>query len=197
MSEKEQQVNTSIENTIYLPHVIGLVGKAGSGKDRFYWTELAKFGYVRYAFADPLKVLASIYLLRSFPNALESENLLRLFPSIYNEVFSDQKTDFIRNLLQYLGTDVARNYDLSYWINIARNVLKSKVSRGIRVCITDVRFKNEADFLRKEFDAVLVRIEGSGVYSSNNLLGLHESETELEDIECDYNEEGFKKRFFR
>lgn len=176
---------------MHLPSLVGLVGKAGSGKDRFYYSVLAQYNYVRIAFGDPVKVLSVIHLLKSYPGILEKEEqLLRVFPSLYLELFSNQKTSLSRTLQQYIGTDLARSFDENYWIKIAEELIKEKLEKGIRVTVTDVRFLNEAESIKK-LGGVLVKIVGKGSYDFDDLEAKHQSESELEKIACDYTESEF------
>ncbi|AZU97694.1 dNMP kinase [Thermus phage YS40_Isch] len=176
---------------MYLPSLVGLVGRAGSGKDRFYYSVLAQYNYVRIAFGDPVKVLSVIHLLKSYPGILEKEEqLLRVFPSLYLELFSNQKTSLSRTLQQYIGTDLARSFDENYWIKIAEELIKEKLEKGIRVTVTDVRFLNEAESIKK-LGGVLVKIVGKGSYDFDDLEAKHQSESELEKIVCDYTESEF------
>lgn len=176
---------------MYLPSLVGLVGRAGSGKDRFYYSVLAQYNYVRIAFGDPVKVLSVIHLLKSYPGILEKEEqLLRVFPSLYLELFSNQKTSLSRTLQQYIGTDLARSFDENYWIKIAEKLIKEKLEKGIRVTVTDVRFLNEAESIKK-LGGVLVKIVGKGSYDFDDLEAKHQSESELEKIVCDYTESEF------
>lgn len=173
-----------------LPNLIGLVGKAGSGKDKFYYSFLAQYNYVRIAFGDPVKVLSIVHLLKSYPGIFDKEEqLLRIFPSLYIELFSSQKTPLSRTIQQYIGTDIARNFDVNYWVKITEALIKEKLEKGIKVAVTDVRFLNEAELIKK-LGGVLIRIEGKGSYN-NDFEATHQSELELDKIICDYTEKEF------
>ncbi len=174
-----------------LPNVLGLVGKAGSGKDRFYWQALAQFSYVRIAFADPLKVLSVVMLLRAYEGIdKDIKELLRVFPFVYYEVFNLEKSGLSRTLQQYLGTNIAREYDKNYWINAIKPIVEKYLEKNIKIVFTDVRFKNEAEFI-KSIGGKLIKIEGQGKYAEDSAETKHASETELEEIKCDFTEKEF------
>ncbi len=190
----EEAVSVYYKNMVpqkELPIVIGLVGKSGAGKDKFYWQVLSQFSYVRLAFADPVRVFASIMLLKAYDNVSnDTKELLRIFPFIYQEVFSPEKSGLSRTLQQYLGTNIAREYDKDYWINTMRPIVEKYLENNIRIVFTDVRFENEANFV-KSIGGKLIRITGKGRYSEQSLEAKHESETELETINCDFTDQEF------
>lgn len=116
--------------------VIGVTGKLGSGKD--YITnnviipviEKMNYRYLQCAFADQIKV-----------NVMTKNNIS------YEDVY-ENKTKESRGLLQYEGTEVGRSYNRNIWVNYMNNWMKVHSNRGISVFIvSDVRFKNEYDFI--------------------------------------------------
>lgn len=151
--------------------LIGIAGTAGSGKDT-----AAKFlnGYKRLAFADELKY-----------------KCMNLFGLTYDEVFINKdvklnrkpfKEDITpRKILQYFGTDVIRNGLTSilensdnFWINIIEN----KIEKDGSYVITDVRFKNEVDFIKKN-GGIVVLIKRPGFENNNS----HISENGIENYD--------------
>jgi len=171
--------------------VVGLVGKAGSGKDRFYYAHLAKYGYVKVALADPVKVLACHYLLNSIPLEKERDKWT-LFASVYKSVFNPNKSSLIRTLLQQIGTEIGRNQIAkSYWIDLANSIVTEYLNRNIKVAITDVRFKDEAEWIKK-IGGVIIKIEGDGMYNQSDPESQHPSETEIDNIPYDFTETEFK-----
>lgn len=175
-----------------LPKLIGLVGRSGTGKDRFYHIHLAQFGYARVAFADPVRVLSVIFLLRSYPGIRKTNDILRVFPGIYRELFQFEKSPLSRTLQQYVGTDVARSYREDYWVEITKHIILSYLNNGVKVAVTDVRFPNEARMIRS-LGGFLVKMSGQGRYSPKDLLSDHPSEKEVDDLPYDLNEEDFIK----
>ena len=129
---------------------IGLIGLAGSGKDTAA-EGLGKVGYWKCAFAGHLKNLA------------------------YEFGWDGQKNERGRTLLQDLGM-AARKYNANFWIEQIRNWPSWK---NVPIVFTDVRFQNEADFVRSK-GGIVVRIVRPGIISGN-----HESELKQADIPAD------------
>jgi hypothetical protein len=85
----------------------------------------------------------------------------------------------VRALLQRTGTEGGRQVlSDTLWIDKAL----SKARRPGKYVITDVRFKNEAAAIKAR-GGKLWRVHRQGVGPRNT----HASETELEQIECDYH----------
>lgn len=139
--------------------LIGFVGKARSGKDTAGEHLVKNFGYTRISFADELKRVAMKYFV------------------LNRDECYDNKTQVSRRILQGLGECMREEIDLNYWVNYAlKNVPEN-------VAITDVRFLNEADIIKKS-GGILIKIERAN--SPDIEYGVdHKSEVELEQIKCD------------
>lgn len=129
---------------------IGLIGLAGSGKDTAA-EALIKLGYYRMAFADELKELA------------------------FEFGWNGEKDENGRRLLQELGM-IGRRYSPNVWI---KHVAWRVVPKGPPVAFTDVRFQNEADYVRS-IGGIIVRIVRPGIISGN-----HESELKQCEVAVD------------
>lgn len=142
-------------------HLIGLTGHKGSGKDEVAKI-LARFGYIRVAFADPLKAVAYEIGWDGSKEDLEdcpSCGMLRG-----------------RRLLQVLGSEGIRQHVADdAWIQAATKT----IAPLDRVVITDVRFLNEAEFVHNAGGLVWKVIRPG--YEGD----AHASERELEEIEAD------------
>lgn len=120
------------------PNLIGIAGPARSGKDIFASFLIAQHnGCYTYSFADPmrrmLKVGLGIDLNEEYWQAHKEEEIAAIGKSP-------------RQLLQTLGTEWGRNMvyqDL--WLLIAKQEF---LNRGPGMIITDVRFANEAQWIR-------------------------------------------------
>jgi len=117
--------------------IIGISGKAQSGKDTAGLYLTGCQGFTRVASADALKRIA----MRTFN-------------------WDGQKDERGRKFLQDLATAV-RNYDPDFWIKITLQEIENR-SLAKDFVITDVRYKNEANLL-KEKGAILIRIEREGI----------------------------------
>jgi len=122
--------------------IIGLAGKKYSGKDTagLFFKEN---GYIRIAFADPLKEICQIAF------GLTDEELYH-----DKEKIVDEWQVSSRKLMQIVGTELFRNelakqlprIGESIWLRIAEKKIKQA---GQNVVITDVRYENEAAMIRR------------------------------------------------
>ncbi len=180
-----------------LPLLIGVSGRSGSGKDRFFSTILAPLGYTRLSLADGVRVLSAILLSEHFRNIdgrLDLEKLLRSFPSIYSMLFVMEKSPFSRILQQHVGTDLGRAYDEDYWIKTVSPLVEERLRLGIRVAITDVRFPNEAEWV-KSLGGMVVMVVGNGRYKEGQMEAKHPSEYEVDNVPYDITDEDFVRLF--
>jgi len=81
-----------------------------------------------------------------------------------------------RDLYQRVGTDIARNIDVNVWVKGADMFVKKNPERS--VVVTDVRFSNEAFWIRSQGGLVVFLhsdtrgiFEGGGHLSENGLEG--------------------------
>lgn len=171
---------------------IAITGKANSGKNtlgKLLSEEFVRRGNLcepitKYiAFADPVKNIARLM----FPN-LPRKYLVG--PSKFRTktipgAFKNGIPLTVRQLLIDIGTEIGRQYNDSVWLD-AFDVAFKKAEKAYKVVIvTDVRFRNEFDHLKKQgfFHIKLLRNSDSTSISS------HISETNQESIkneEFDY-----------
>lgn len=155
-------------------HIILLCGKRGHGKDSCAKHLIQTQGYQRLAFADQLKnEVARQFLLPRY--ALDSVILKERY----------------RPLLQHYGTQKREKFGPEIWI---REIIKKiqDTSLDAKVVITDWRYKNELEIIRKTFPwpencVTTVRINAVDKTSQpSNKCDLHTSEMELNDTQVDY-----------
>lgn len=126
--------------------LIGITGFAGSGKDTVGCI-LADYGFQRFAFADALReeVAAQLdgadYPMPTCFSPLAIEALSFADPA---EVYAKPTTPRMRALLQEWGTEYRRAQNPAYW----SHVVAERMAGVERACITDVRFADEAEFVR-------------------------------------------------
>lgn len=120
------------------PPIIGLTGKARCGKDTVANFLIAAIGGYRYAFADPIRDMLHAGLGIDMNSAYWKDHKEEAIPAFGVSP---------RQMMQTLGTEWGRdlvNKDL--WLLLA----KGKLFRtGPGMVVTDVRFENEADWIRK------------------------------------------------
>ena len=129
------------------PSVVGIPGLPHSGKDTVAQFILAKFGGYRYAFADPIVRMLNAGFQTDFRSEEWVANKERPIPMAGNKS--------PRELRQLLGTEWGRNMvDKDLWITLAK---AERIENGPGMVIPDVRFPNEATFVRER--GVLVHID--------------------------------------
>jgi len=144
--------------------IIGLSGYAGSGKDTAGEILVKHHGFTRVAFADRLKELA-----------------LRINPDVAQAVAASgwetaKREEYVRRFLQDLGTQARQVLFADVWIR----ALFENLEPNKHYVITDVRFTNEADTVRKS-GGLVVRISRPNVGPVNE----HISETHMDDYDFD------------
>jgi hypothetical protein len=156
--------------------IIGLGGYAQTGKDTVADHLVHNYGFVRVAFADPIR--EALYKLNPKIRLGESSGV-SLSHAVDNMGWEEVKqlsTD-ARELLQRLGTEVGREmFGNDFWVNQA--MLRAKEHQN--VVISDVRYINEANAV-KNAGGYVWRINKLGV----NAINQHESEKNLDDYSFD------------
>lgn len=145
--------------------IIGLTGYARSGKDEVAKILIEDYGYTRVAFADKIRellletnpLIKDGFRVESVVGAYGWEQAKILFPEI-------------RNLLQRLGVGARETFGDEFWVAQA---LRQVHFEGNYV-ITDVRFTNEADSIKKYDNAQLWRIKRPGVEAVNSHVSEHD-----------------------
>lgn len=165
---------------------IAITGKANTGKNtvsKIITEELNKDikDYSRFktiAFADPIKAMVA-QMFPTLPKEYlygSSENRAKEIPG----AFKNGKPLTVRQLLIDLGTGVGREYKENLWLDVFDYTFKIAKSKKRQVVIvTDVRFRNEFDHLKKlEFFQIRVLRDS---YTKIN----HSSETNQDSIRDD------------
>ena len=168
--------------------IVGLAGRMGSGKSTLS-NELLKKGFKKVAFADYLKKSLSetyeIDLYRMYNPVKKSELLEndilwnenyanKLFNicniNDFNIKIENKKFSTLRELMQYVGSDVLRVYDKDF--HVKKTI--EQLSDNENYVFDDFRFPNELEALQKK---------GTKCYfilrPENNVISNHISETSL------------------
>lgn len=146
--------------------IIGIAGHARSGKDTIAKLIKQEHHCMTYAFAEPLKAMLKAI-------GLEEHELNGWKKDEINNDF--QATP--RHMMQTLGTEWGRDtINANMWVIAAAKRLKhlNQAQPDATILITDVRFPNEADFVREHGFLIHVerpvkRISGSTHRSENRL----------------------------
>ena len=161
-----------------------LVGKMGSGKSTISDFLVSK-NYVKFSLATWLKdTIDSTYELST-----KSKN---------DKIIIGDKEYTKRKLYQYFGTEVIRNFDNDF--HVRRLLLNIRgyecVKSFTRFVIDDVRFPNEIELIKKQYDVITIKlvcpdevrkqrlIDRDGGYDENDFN--HVSETNIDLLYCDY-----------
>lgn len=173
-----------------MSNLIGLVGNAGVGKDACA-ALLKMVGYTRFAFADAVRreVEESFENNASIPHMPDHifAHWLECAGEEDGILWKKPMTPSARQLLQWVGSEYRRAQDENYWIKKLETaileyssfIFESTVTFK-NIVISDIRFKNEALWLRK-FGGQVWRVNRPGCKPDG-----HVSETELLGIEADF-----------
>lgn len=164
----------------YLPVLVGLCGKKGSGKDEAYKILNRIYNYQNVKFAGPLKdMLRALLKVQNIPSDITErmiEGDLKEVPSFY----LGGKTP--RYIMQTLGTEWGRVLiDSKLWINAFHNSLRLDDPK-MRYACTDVRYQNEGDVIH-DLGGFIIRLNRN---TDNNNFSSHSSETEIDSLVVDY-----------
>lgn len=153
--------------------LIGITGKAGSGKSALADILTRHYGYTEVSLAGPIKeIVQRIWGVSDDalwgPSERRAELLRPELPA----------TSTVRRALQTLGTEWGRALDEDVWVRLAIREAKKHTA----TVVPDVRFENEARVVR-EHGGSIWRIVRPG-YESNAGTA-HSSETEMDQIRAD------------
>lgn len=121
--------------------LVGICGKAGSGKDTIGDYLIKKYDFKKIALADPIKRLVKdIFVLDDY--------------TVYDRVAREKKLKnwpnwTVRKLLQFIGTELFRDkIDDEIWVKSLWYKIKKDTKH--HYVISDLRFPNELNFLRAQ-----------------------------------------------
>ena len=144
--------------------IIGLSGYAQSGKDTVARTLVKEYGFTRIAFADKIRQL--LYEMNPRINDRQLQQWVDLQGWDATKEISE-----VRMLLQNLGVGARKIMGELVWVKLAIMRLDSDKN----YVVTDVRFTNEADWIKEVYGGHIWRVERPGVKPVND----HVSESEL------------------
>lgn len=132
--------------------LIAISGIARCGKDTLAQALAGQFAYRQYSFAEPIyRMLHALPYLEHLNSNLSTEEKEAEVP------FYGKSP---RRMLQTLGTEWGRNLiSPELWISIMEQKLQNKmdITRHSAFVISDLRFANEAEWVRKQ-GGLVVRI---------------------------------------
>lgn len=181
MDIKGNDIGNGIGNGIgHSVKLIGLMGNKRVGKDTFADYLVSKYGFVKLAFADPIKEVAKLLF------NLDDNDLL----NIDKEYILPEFNISLRQFYQIFGTELMRKDIFQYlpkfpkniWINTVFNKIDKLQKEGYnKFVISDVRFNEEAVSIFEK-GGILIKINKD--LDSNN-IDTHLSEVEINSISDD------------
>jgi hypothetical protein len=161
----------SVENR----YVIGMIGKAGSGKDTVGDYLKERYGFTGLALADTLK--RGVQEMFVIPDEIMYDRVKR------EEPLPDMPDWTVRKLLQFVGTELIRNHiDDNAW---TKSLIKRYPTRG-NIVVTDVRFPNEVEGIRElsGCPVYFIQVTRPGYVGIN--VGIKSHASEIHELEGDF-----------
>jgi hypothetical protein len=156
--------------------LVGICGKAGSGKDTIGDYFIKNHKFQKIALADPIKRLVKdVFVLddHTVYDRIAREKPLKKWPKWT-----------VRKLLQFIGTELFRNniddavWVKSLWLRVLQN-------RNINYVVSDIRFPNELNYFKKHAkkgDFICIKVIRPGC---DGKVGLASHASEAYDLKGD------------
>ncbi len=137
--------------------IIGVLGLIGSGKNTVGEILKNDYGFYQISFANVLK--DSVSILFDWPRHLlegdteESRRFRETNDEFWSEKFNRPISP--RSILQQFGTEVIRNnLHQNFWVYS----LEKRINKNSNYVLTDVRFKNEIQWLKSQ-NSILIEVK--------------------------------------
>lgn len=156
--------------------IIGICGKARSGKDTIANYLHNEYGFKRMALADPLKfVVQEVF-------ALDTDNVWD--PILREQPLKDWPGWTVRKLLQFIGTDLFRDHiDKDIWV---KSLCLKLAKEQTNYVVSDIRFPNERSYILDLYpDSSFIKVVRPG-YDGTTLGGISMHASESYDLETNY-----------
>lgn len=163
--------------------IISLSGKKRSGKTTVANYLISKHNFKEVSWAEPLKEVIGRKLF-----GLTEDQLYG--PASIREEVIEKWGMSPRKILQVVGTDLFRAWRDDFWVEVAEPKIKALVTQGEDVVISDTRFLNEVECVKRlgghTIQVHKVKKEGKAQPEDS-----HASETALDEYEFDYAIQSF------
>jgi hypothetical protein len=134
--------------------LIGLTGKARSGKDTVALMLASRHNFMRMAFADPLK--EGVAAMFNWPVELTHTQEGK-------EMLSPTWGITVRQALQDVGTLMREKFGADFWIK-RWQLEYAAIMNDAHVVVSDVRYENEAEMIRAMGGTIIhIQREGAGL----------------------------------
>lgn len=165
------------------PTIIGLSGKAKSGKSTVAGRLMTTHGFCELAFVDTLKDVAAQVFGFSFQ---QTHGGLKEVEDPFWGVTP-------RRVMQVIGTEICRSLHPDVWVRALMRQVQARASTGsLSIAISDVRFPNEVEAIKSMGGQVWRVKRGAprvGWFERSRvgrkIFGHHESEVALDHLEDD------------
>lgn len=145
--------------------IVGFGHRLHTGKDTAAKILINKYGFTRLSFADELKKdvcirfrdtlkeIAKMYLsigtipIHGFETLSSNEEETR-WDEVIRRMVWETKPPIVRRLIQNYATEVRRADDPAYWVRIVHEKILTENLQ--RVVLTDLRFKNEGNWIHSQ-----------------------------------------------
>lgn len=156
--------------------IIGLSSRKRSGKDSIGQYLEREHGYTIDYFAKPLK--EAVRNIFHWSKAHTDGPVDKGEPDL-KEAIDEFWGKSPRLVMQLFGTEVGRQIDVEVWVkSLQLRVQQGLASGHVKYVVTDVRFPNERDMIRR-LGGVVWRVERPSLGASGDL---HPSETALDNL---------------
>lgn len=154
--------------------LIGLLGKKRSGKSTCAKYIQEHFAFENLAFAEGVKSVS-----------MKRYSLMKNQMETYKDTIDHRWGKTPRDIFKEVGMD-ARKDDPDYWVNYLCNQMTNKIKSDSfsNFVISDVRFKNEADFIVKH-GGYLIRVFRPGLLEDNEDNHISEMEGDCIDVDME------------
>lgn len=163
--------------------LIGITGKAGSGKSLIADCLIMKHSYRKLSFATKVKEAAQLIYNLSWEQLYGNQK----------DILDKRLGITPRFIYQQLGTEIARLIHPDTWIMALEALIK--LPSEINYVIDDCRFLNEAEWIKSK-DGIIIYIKRDNIIKG--LDSSHQSETEIDKLPIDIyvNNYGTKEELF-
>ncbi len=163
--------------------IIGITGRKRSGKDTIGEYLVKNHGFVRVAFADALKEACKIIFgfsdeqvygdeLKEVVDKYWNHSPREILQKVGSELFRDQLSIVCENI----GNDI--------WIRSVERKIENLQKQGFdRFVVTDVRFENELNFIKKYKNGYTWKVTRNK--NNDQEIKVHQSEAMIDELKTD------------
>lgn len=166
--------------------LVGIYGKKRHGKDSLCeaiqkYLKDTDFDCIRKALADNVKWECAEMLWNQYANRYWFK--YRSKSDLYKAMQDSKTKEQFRPFLQWLGTDFIREEQSNYWIELftedVDEYLGDIYPTEYTIIVPDIRFPNEADWIKSDPNNLLIKIVRPGMPDDDT----HISETAMDDYD--------------